>query len=159
MFVFLVLQRFYHQQKQLSEKQEEEDKNCFQHENTNPFHSNIPKYQQKCERTTHSPLPIRCETNPFIYHQSSSIPVRQTESINNPKNCILYKNGKVNQQMAGGSTNSNLYTNVYGRTTDDDLQINDETKDEQGMLKFKTKQILSFLFVDYLLLSFIYHID
>lgn len=128
--MFLVLQRFYHQQKQLSEKQEEEDKNCFQHENTNPFHSNIPKYQQKT-----TALPIRCETNPFIYHQSSSssIPVRQIDGpINNPK---TYKNGKVNQQVAGASTNPNLYTNVYGRT-DDDCQINDETKDEQGMFNF-----------------------
>lgn len=37
--------------------------------------------------------------------------------------------------MAGASTNPNLYTNVYGRT-DDDCQINDETKDEQGMFNF-----------------------
>lgn len=59
-----VLQRFYHQQSQLRERQLEEEGKLHQ-ENTNPFHSDILKYQT----IQRSHVPNVGVMNPFHEHQ------------------------------------------------------------------------------------------
>ncbi|XP_059610293.1 dual specificity mitogen-activated protein kinase kinase hemipterous-like isoform X2 [Phlebotomus argentipes] len=60
----IVLQRFYHQQSQLRERQLEEEVKLHQ-ENTNPFHSDILKYQT----IQRSHVPNVGVMNPFHEHQ------------------------------------------------------------------------------------------
>lgn len=92
MFSFLVLQRFYHQQNQLRDKQERRNKEA---DDPDPFFSNIPKYRQPYSSSppvqTYQYIPVHPAAQrqqPPTYHQplysvSPPIQIDQTPPLHN----------------------------------------------------------------------------